>query len=60
MFDKTIKALIARLYYKENYLKPNSDPGTFQMHVYLIMILFCYWLSSYVDPSPSDIELHMA
>ena len=30
IFDKTVKALIASIYFKENYLKPNSDPGTLQ------------------------------
>ena len=33
IFDKTVKALIARIYYKKNYLKPNSDPSTLQMPV---------------------------
>ena len=33
IFDKTVKALIAKIYYKEKYLKPNSDPGTLQTSV---------------------------
>ena len=36
IFDKTVKALIPRIYYKENYLKPNSDPGTLQTPVQIL------------------------
>ena len=32
-FDKTVTIVIACIYGKENYLKPNSDPGTIQMPV---------------------------
>ena len=35
IYDKIVKiVLIAKIYYKENYLKSNSDPGTLQTPVF--------------------------